>query len=313
MDLLLAQAVEPGFTVHAAMGPLHLLTAVVGALYGARTWRALSLGARHGARIGAGVGVMGPLLITVPLRGCTFQPGRDPVELWLGVVLALAASAALLAALAYFGRLASVRRGHTRDTALEAGGGAFRGSAALPMALLAPTLAVLAIFLYWPALETVRLSTRIVRLSAPNQPFVCLANFNRLMDPTLDPVAIALVAAWGGLGVVLWLRRRGAHALVGDLGVKGWAQRLRGLLGGAALIAAALAVFGDTYRRVFATTLILSAGTVAIGLALGLGIAWLAFQPLRGQAIYRTFLIWPYAISPPIAGVLFFVMFDPIA
>jgi sn-glycerol 3-phosphate transport system permease protein len=60
-------------------------------------------------------------------------------------------------------------------------------------------------------------------------------------------------------------------------------------------------------------TLIISAGTVVIGLAVSLGIAYLAYQPIRGGGIYRTLLVWPYAISPPIAGLIFFVIFDPNA
>ena len=66
-----------------------------------------------------------------------------------------------------------------------------------------------------------------------------------------------------------------------------------------------------SYRQVFVTTLIVSIGTVVGGLAIALAIAVLAYQPVRGGAIYRTLLIWPYAISPPIAGLIFYVMFDP--
>ncbi|WP_040493382.1 carbohydrate ABC transporter permease, partial [Ilumatobacter nonamiensis] len=64
------------------------------------------------------------------------------------------------------------------------------------------------------------------------------------------------------------------------------------------------------YRQVFVVTMIISVGTVVGGLALALAIAYLAYQPIRGANVYRTLLVWPYAISPPIAGLLFFVMFD---
>jgi len=41
-------------------------------------------------------------------------------------------------------------------------------------------------------------------------------------------------------------------------------------------------------------------------------IATLAYQPIRGAAIYRILLIWPYAISPAVAGIIFFIIFNPL-
>ena len=43
---------------------------------------------------------------------------------------------------------------------------------------------------------------------------------------------------------------------------------------------------------------------------LGLALAYLTFGHVRGITVYRTLLIWPYAISPPVAGILFFMMFN---
>ena len=37
----------------------------------------------------------------------------------------------------------------------------------------------------------------------------------------------------------------------------------------------------------------------------------LANQKVRGAGIYRTWLIWPYAVSPVVAGVIFQMMFHP--
>ena len=48
------------------------------------------------------------------------------------------------------------------------------------------------------------------------------------------------------------------------------------------------------------------------GLAISLGMAMLANQKIRGIRIYRTLLIWPYAISPAIIGVIFLFMFNPV-
>ncbi|MCL4123577.1 UNVERIFIED_CONTAM: hypothetical protein GTU68_042011 [Idotea baltica] len=42
----------------------------------------------------------------------------------------------------------------------------------------------------------------------------------------------------------------------------------------------------------------------------GLGLAYLSFKRIRAVSVYRTLLIWPYAISPPVAGILFFMMFN---
>ncbi|CAN5654927.1 sn-glycerol-3-phosphate ABC transporter permease UgpA [soil metagenome] len=74
----------------------------------------------------------------------------------------------------------------------------------------------------------------------------------------------------------------------------------------------AAAIFGPAYRGVFVTTVILTTGTVALSLIAGLTIAVLVSQKIRGRGVYRTLLVWPYAISPPIAGILFYVMFDPL-
>lgn len=67
-----------------------------------------------------------------------------------------------------------------------------------------------------------------------------------------------------------------------------------------------------TYFIVVGRSLLFSAVIVAGGLATSLGIAMLANQKIRGIRIYRTLLIWPYAISPAIVGVIFLFMFNPV-
>ena len=37
----------------------------------------------------------------------------------------------------------------------------------------------------------------------------------------------------------------------------------------------------------------------------------MADKPLRGITIYRTLLIWPYAVAPPVVGVLWVFMLHP--
>lgn len=68
---------------------------------------------------------------------------------------------------------------------------------------------------------------------------------------------------------------------------------------------------GD-YLLVLGRSLLFSALIVVGGLSISLSIAVLANQKLRGIRIYRTLLIWPYAISPAIIGVVFLFMFNPV-
>ena len=48
-----------------------------------------------------------------------------------------------------------------------------------------------------------------------------------------------------------------------------------------------------------------------IGLSLSLLLAVMADRVLRGAGVYRTLLIWPYAVAPAIAGVLWLFLFNP--
>jgi len=73
-------------------------------------------------------------------------------------------------------------------------------------------------------------------------------------------------------------------------------------------------LLGDpSYIDSVLVTFVIAAGILFFGLALALLIAAMAYQPIKGAHIYRTLLIWPYAISPAVAGVIFFLMFTPIA
>lgn len=63
------------------------------------------------------------------------------------------------------------------------------------------------------------------------------------------------------------------------------------------------------YQNSFLTTLSLTIAIVFLTMALGLMIALLAAQKVRGASIYRTLLIWPYALSPVVTGAIFLAMF----
>ncbi len=65
------------------------------------------------------------------------------------------------------------------------------------------------------------------------------------------------------------------------------------------------------YRNSIQVTLIFGFFVVVIGLALSLVVALVANQRFWGFGIYRTLLIWPYALSPAIAGTIWALMFDP--
>ncbi len=69
-------------------------------------------------------------------------------------------------------------------------------------------------------------------------------------------------------------------------------------------------VASDTiYQNSFVITLLLMAAIVVLGMSLALSIALLASQNVRGASIYRTLLIWPYALSPVVVGAIFLAMF----
>ena len=120
----------------------------------------------------------------------------------------------------------------------------------LPWLLLLPTLLILGVFSYYPALRTLRLSAFRANLIVGNEQFVGLGNFVTLLS---SPV----------------------------------------------------------YHQVIVQTLVFVAAVVIIGLMTALGLAWLASQPIRGAKFYRLMLIYPYALSPAIAGTLWLFLFNP--
>ena len=65
------------------------------------------------------------------------------------------------------------------------------------------------------------------------------------------------------------------------------------------------------YARAFGTTATFSACVAALSLGSALLLAVLANRVVRGAAIYKTLIIWPYAVAPVVAGVLWLFLFDP--
>lgn len=125
-----------------------------------------------------------------------------------------------------------------------------RGLVAL---LLLPTLLILVVFLYYPAIQSMVLSLYRSNLILGTRRFIGLDNFVRLFDGPLAPM----------------------------------------------------------YRQVVLQSIVFAAAVVTIGLAVSLAFSVLANQKVTGARFYRLMLIWPFALSPAIAGTIFSFMFNP--
>jgi sn-glycerol 3-phosphate transport system permease protein len=67
----------------------------------------------------------------------------------------------------------------------------------------------------------------------------------------------------------------------------------------------------ETYLASFKTTAVFSILVAVIGLSVSLLLAVFADRVVRGAAVYKTLLIWPYAVAPAVAGVLWLFLFAP--
>ena len=65
------------------------------------------------------------------------------------------------------------------------------------------------------------------------------------------------------------------------------------------------------YYRTIWNTILFSSAVALISLSSGLLLAVMADKPLRAAGVYRTLLIWPYAVAPAVAGVLWLFMLHP--
>jgi sn-glycerol 3-phosphate transport system permease protein len=85
----------------------------------------------------------------------------------------------------------------------------------------------------------------------------------------------------------------------GDRSFFVWLDNFAKLLGSAEYYDSALA------------SVVFSAGVTALGVGGGLFVAALATQNVRGLTAYRTAVLWPYGIAPPVAGIIFLFIFHP--
>lgn len=118
----------------------------------------------------------------------------------------------------------------------------------LPWVLIAPQMAIVLVFFFWPAGQALYQSLLQQDAFGTSTEFVGLENFSRL--------------------------------------------------------------FADAgYLDSFKTTAVFSLLVASIGLGLSLLLAVMANRVVRGAGFYKTLLIWPYAVAPVVAGVLWLMMF----
>ncbi|WP_426421711.1 sn-glycerol-3-phosphate ABC transporter permease UgpA [Bradyrhizobium genosp. A] len=120
----------------------------------------------------------------------------------------------------------------------------------LPYALVAPQLAIVLIFFYWPALQAVIQSFLLQDAFGLSSNFVWFDNYIELFR---DPA----------------------------------------------------------YFEAIVRTFFFSFAIAVSSLSFALLLAVMADKPLRGSMLYRTLLIWPYAVAPPVVGVLWIFMLHP--
>ena len=79
-------------------------------------------------------------------------------------------------------------------------------------------------------------------------------------------------------------------------------------------------VWLDNFERVFSDpyylnsmrlTAVFTVTSCVIAMAVSLLLATMADRVIRGAGVYKTLLIWPYAVAPALAGVLWGFMFNP--
>jgi len=71
-------------------------------------------------------------------------------------------------------------------------------------------------------------------------------------------------------------------------------------------------LFSDPhYLSSLKTTIIFSTCTAFLALSLALLLAVMADRVIKGAVIYKAALLWPYAVAPAVAGVLWLFLFSP--
>ena len=124
------------------------------------------------------------------------------------------------------------------------------GGQLIPCLLLGPQMAVVLVFFYWPAVQTVWQSFLLEDAFGLRSDFVWLDNYRELLSQ-------------------------------------------------------------PDYYQTIGRTALFSFLVAALSLSLALLLAVQAGKAIKGAGVYKTLLIWPYAVAPAIAGVLWLFMFQP--
>jgi sn-glycerol 3-phosphate transport system permease protein len=71
-------------------------------------------------------------------------------------------------------------------------------------------------------------------------------------------------------------------------------------------------IFTDPiYLNSIKVTMIFSFSVAALAMSIALLLAVMAERVIRGATTYKTFIIWPYAVAPVVAAVLWYFLFNP--
>jgi len=120
----------------------------------------------------------------------------------------------------------------------------------LPWALVGPQAAVILIFFFWPAAQTLLQSIQRQDAFGTSTEWVGFANFAQIFS---DP----------------------------------------------------------SYLASFKTTALFSVLVAVVGIAVSLLLAVFADRVIRAALVYKTLLIWPYAVAPAVAAILWLFLFNP--
>jgi sn-glycerol 3-phosphate transport system permease protein len=67
----------------------------------------------------------------------------------------------------------------------------------------------------------------------------------------------------------------------------------------------------DAYLHSISVTIIFSFSVAILAMSIALLLAVMADRVIKGATAYKTLIIWPYAVAPVVAGVLWFFLFSP--
>jgi sn-glycerol 3-phosphate transport system permease protein len=67
----------------------------------------------------------------------------------------------------------------------------------------------------------------------------------------------------------------------------------------------------EAYLHSIYVTVIFSFSVAGLGMSIALLLAVMADRVIKGATVYKTLIIWPYAVAPVVAGVLWFFLFNP--